>query len=132
MIEFNEKYRLLQRTIISGQKVKILIIGLGSVGNYLLDYLVSQADEQLEIIVAGRNVEKMQMDVNIVRTAATIRGQLRSNIYIAQCDLNDVDSIAIALRKYEPHIIGYHYQYLIFRCCNTMVEVCWIVLFRFW
>lgn len=105
MIEFNEKYRLLQRTIISGQKVKILIIGLGSVGNYLLDYLVSQADEQLEIIVAGRNVEKMQMDVNIVRTAATIRGQLRSNIYIAQCDLNDVDSIAIALRKYEPHII---------------------------
>lgn len=105
MIEFNEKYRLLQRTIMSGQKVRIMIIGLGSVGNYLLDYLVSQADEQLDIIVAGRNVEKMQMDVNIVRTAATIRGQLRSNIYIAQCDLNDVDSIAIALRKYEPHII---------------------------
>lgn len=105
MIEFNEKYRLLHRTIKSGQKVKIMIIGLGSVGNYLLDYLVSQADEQLEIIVAGRNVEKMQMDVNIVRTAATIRGQLRSKIYIAQCDLNDVDSIAIALRKYEPHII---------------------------
>jgi len=105
MIEFNEKYRLLQRTIMSGQKVRIMIIGLGSVGNYLLDYLVSQADEQLDIIVAGRNVEKMQMDVNIVRTAATIRGQLRSYIYIAQCDLNDVDSIAIALRKYEPHII---------------------------
>ena len=105
MIEFNEKYRLLHRTIKSGQRVKIMIIGLGSVGNYLLDYLISQADEQLEIIVAGRNVEKMQMDVNIVRTAATIRGQLRSNIYIAQCDLNDVDSIAIALHKYEPHII---------------------------
>ena len=105
MIEFNEKYRLLQRTIKSGQKVKIMIIGLGSVGNYLLDYLVSQADEQLEIIVAGRNVEKMQMDVNIVRTAATIRGQLRSNIRIAQCDLNDVNSIADVLRKYEPHII---------------------------
>lgn len=105
MIEFNEKYRLLQRTIKSGQKVKIMIIGLGSVGNYLLDYLVSQADEQLEIIVAGRNVEKMQMDVNIVRTAATIRGQLRSKIRIAQCDLNDVNSIADVLRKYEPHII---------------------------
>lgn len=105
MIEFNEKYRMLERTIKSGQKVKIMIIGLGSVGNYLLDYLVSQADEQLEIIVAGRNVEKMQMDVNIVRTAATIRGQLRSNIYMAQCDLNDVDAIANVLRKYGPHII---------------------------
>lgn len=105
MIDFNEKYRLLQRTIKSGQKVKIMIIGLGSVGNYLLDYLVSQADEQLEIIVAGRNVEKMQMDVNIVRTAATIRGQLRSNIRVAQCDLNDVNSIADVLREYAPHII---------------------------
>ena len=105
MIDFNEKYRLLQRTIKSGQKVKIMIIGLGSVGNYLLDYLVSQADEQLEIIVAGRNVEKMQMDVNIVRTAATIRGQLRSNIRVAQCDLNDVNSIANVLREYAPHII---------------------------
>ena len=105
MIEFNEKYRLLQRTIKSGRKVKIMIIGLGSVGNYLLDYLVSQADEQLEIIVAGRNVEKMQMEVNIVRTAATIRGQLRSNIRIAQCDLNDINSIVDVLRKYEPHII---------------------------
>lgn len=105
MIEFNEKYLRLQRTIKSRQKIQIMIIGLGSVGNYLMDYLVSQADEQLEIIVAGRNVEKMQMDVNIVRTAATIRGQLRSNIYIAQCDLNDVDSITYILREYEPHII---------------------------
>lgn len=105
MIEFNEKYQRLQRTIKSRQKIKIMIIGLGSVGNYLMDYLVSQADEQLEIIVAGRNVEKMQMDVNIVRTAATIRGQLQSNIHVAQCDLNDVDSITYILREYEPHII---------------------------
>jgi uncharacterized protein (DUF2267 family) len=47
----------------------------------------------------------MQMDVNIVRTAATIRGQLRSNIRVAQCDLNDVNSIADVLREYAPHII---------------------------
>ena len=105
MKSFNEKYQLLGQTIWSGQKIRIMIIGLGSVGNYLLDYLVSQADDQLEIIVAGRSVEKMQMDVNIVRTAATIRGQLRSNISIVQCDLNDVGSIAEVLREHQPHII---------------------------
>ena len=105
MRSFNEKYQLLGQAIWSGQKIRIMIIGLGSVGNYLLDYLVSQADEQLEIVVAGRNVEKMQMDVNIVRTAATIRGQLRSNISIAQCDLNDLDSIANVLAQFNPHIL---------------------------
>lgn len=105
MRAFNEKYQLLQQTIKSGQKVRIMIIGLGSVGNYLLDYLVSKADEQLEIIVAGRNPEKMQLDVNIVRTAATIREQLRSDIQIAQCDLDDIASIVAVLRQYEPHIL---------------------------
>ena len=105
MIQFNEKYQRLRDAIVAGEKVRIMIFGLGSVGTYLLDYLVSLADEQLEIIVVGRNSEKMQLDVNIVRTAATIRGQLRSEIHIAQCDLNDVDSIAIVLKQYEPHIL---------------------------
>ena len=35
--------------------VKIMIMGLGSVGQYLLDYLCSMNDERIEIIVAGRN-----------------------------------------------------------------------------
>ena len=104
-MQFNEKYRRLRDAIDAGQKVRILIFGLGSVGTYLLDYLVSLANEQLEIIVVGRNPEKMELDVNIVRTAATIRGQLRSEIHIAQCDLNDLDSIANVLQQYKPHIL---------------------------
>ena len=39
--------------------VKIMIIGLGSVGQYLLDYLCSMSNENIEIIVAGRNCSKM-------------------------------------------------------------------------
>ena len=105
MIQFNEKYQRLRAAMVAGEKVRIMIFGLGSVGTYLLDYLVSLADEQLEIIVVGRNPEKMQLDVNIVRTAATIRGQLRSEIHIALCDLNDVGSIAGVLRQYKPHIL---------------------------
>ena len=105
MIQFNEKYQRLRAVIDAGEKVRIIIFGLGSVGTYLLDYIVSLADEQLEIIVVGRNQEKMQLDVNIVRTAATIRGQLRSEIHIAQCDLNDIESITGVLKHYEPHIL---------------------------
>ncbi len=105
MMQFNEKYQRLHDTIATGEKVRIMIFGLGSVGTYLLDYLVSLADKQLEIIVVGRNPEKIQLDVNIIRTAATIRGQLWSEIHIAQCDLNDVDSIADVLKQNEPHII---------------------------
>lgn len=105
MIQFNEKYQRLHDTIATGEKVRIIIFGLGSVGTYLLDYLVSLADKQLEFIVVGRNPEKMQLDVNIVRTAATIRGQLQSEIHIVQCDLNDVDSIARILKQYKPHIL---------------------------
>ena len=37
-----------------------MILGLGSVGNYLLDYLMSSGREDIEIIVAGRDRDKME------------------------------------------------------------------------
>ena len=43
-----------------------MIIGLGSVGCYLLDYLVSRVIPQLRLVVVGRNAEKMQMDIKIL------------------------------------------------------------------
>ena len=39
------------------------IIGLGSVGTYLLDYLYSSGDPSLEIVAVGRNAEKMESPV---------------------------------------------------------------------
>ena len=39
-----------------------MIMGLGSVGNYLLDYLLSSKDEEKEIFVVGRRKEKMMED----------------------------------------------------------------------
>lgn len=86
--------------------VKIMIMGLGSVGQYLLDYLCSAGDERIEIIVAGRNKDKMQQDVNIVRVAAAIRGKLRTKIKIVEnCDLDNVESIKKCLRENQPDII---------------------------
>ncbi len=87
-------------------KIRIMIIGLGSVGNYLMDYLMSSAREDIEIIVVGRSRDKMEQDVNIVRVASLIRGQNRSNILIESgVDLNDIAAISNCIKKNDPDII---------------------------
>lgn len=106
MKTLNEKLNLLKKKIDRGEKITIAIFGLGSVGCYLLDYLVSLADPQLRLIVVGRNAEKMQQDVNIIRTAATIRRQMRSEIIIeGDCDFKNLASIEKVLRKIQPDFI---------------------------
>lgn len=106
MKTLNEKLILLKKKLDGGEKIAIAIFGLGSVGCYLLDYLVSLADPQLKLVVVGRNAEKMQQDVNIIRTAATIRRQMRSEIVIeGGCDFKDVASIEAVLRKIQPDFI---------------------------
>ena len=106
MKTLNEKLNLLKKKLDGGEKITIAIFGLGSVGCYLLDYLVSLADPQLKLVVVGRNAEKMQQDVNIIRTAATIRRQMRSEIVVeGGCDFKDVASIEVALGKIQPDFI---------------------------
>ncbi len=101
----NEKLAVLKENATKG-KTRIMIIGLGSVGNYVLDYLMSTADENLEIIVCGRNKEKLTSDVNIVRVASMIRRQNKTEIKICRTvDLNIVSSIADAITTYQPDII---------------------------
>lgn len=106
MKTLNEKLNLLKKKIDGGEKITIAIFGLGSVGCYLLDYLVSLSDPQLRLVVVGRNAEKMQQDVNIIRTAATIRRQMRSEIVVeGGCDFKDVNSIEAVLKKIQPDFI---------------------------
>lgn len=106
MKTINEKLNLLRKKIDKDEKITIAIFGLGSVGCYLLDYLVSLGDPQLRIVVVGRNTEKMIRDVNIIRTAATIRRQLRSEIVIeGECNFKDVGSIEKVLKKIQPDFI---------------------------
>lgn len=102
----NEKLNILKAKIDSGQQIKIMIIGLGSVGMYLLDYLVGLGDKRLHIIVAGRNADKIQSDVNIIKTAATIRGCFHSKISIEDgCDLDVIPSIVDVFQRVKPDII---------------------------
>ncbi len=87
-------------------KFTVMIIGLGSVGTYLLDYLVSRNDEALKVVVVGRNYEKMEQNVNIVRVAALIRGLNKTVIEIESgVDLTDISAIEKAVAKYSPDFI---------------------------
>ncbi len=105
MLALNERLNNLKEEL-KNRKARIMIIGLGSVGCYLLDYLVSSQNENIEICAVGRNEEKMNSDINIVKVAALIRGQNRSRISaICNCDLNNVDDIAKAIADYQPDII---------------------------
>ncbi len=105
MITLNEKLNTL-KTELKSRKARIMIIGLGSVGNYLLDYLMSTGDENIEIIVAGRSYDKLEMDVNIVKVASLIRGQNKTKVTIdATVDLNDVTTIQNVITKHQPDII---------------------------
>lgn len=105
MKTLNEKLNLL-RNELQGRKVRIMIMGLGSVGGYLLDYLLSSGDEDMEICAVGRNYEKMVSDVNIVRVASLIRGQNRGTVeIISNVDLNDPSAIEDCLKRWKPDII---------------------------
>lgn len=106
MEKLNRKLAVLKKKLNQNQPITIMIIGLGSVGCYLLDYLISMGDPQLRLVVVGRNQEKMQMDVNIIRTASTLRRQCRSEVkVVGNCDLNDINSIASVLETEKPDFI---------------------------
>ena len=102
MKTLNEKLNGLRREL-RDRKARVMILGLGSVGNYLLDYILSSGDEGLEICVAGRNREKMVSDVNIVKVASLIRGQNRCGVDVmAGVDLNDISAIRDCIRAWKP------------------------------
>lgn len=105
MKKLNERLQVVEEHVKDGN-ITIMIIGLGSVGTYLLDFLVSKNDPSIKIVVVGRNYEKIESDVNIVRVAGLIREVNKSQIDIeAGVDLNDIVSITNAISKYNPDFI---------------------------
>ncbi|QKF72293.1 hypothetical protein AFAEC_0071 [Aliarcobacter faecis] len=101
----NNKVKSLAKKINNNEKIKIAIFGLGSVGNYLLNYFLSLKDSQIEILVLGRNIEKLEQDVNIATVAASIRGELFSNIIVKKVDFNNIENIVDILKEENPDFI---------------------------
>ena len=105
MKSLNERLQVVEKHV-KDDDITVMIIGLGSGGTYLLDFLVSKNDPSIKIVVVGRNQEKMQSDVNIVRVAGLIREVNKSEIIIESgVDLNNIDSIENAISKYSPDFI---------------------------
>lgn len=91
---------------VNKNRITVMIIGLGSVGTYLLDYLISNDDPALRIVVVGRIYEKLETKVNIVRVSGLIRQKNKSSVEIeAGVDLNDIQAIQSAVEKYRPDFI---------------------------
>lgn len=88
------------------EKLIVMILGLGSVGTYLLDYLVSRNDESIEIIVVGRNLEKIESNVNIVKVASLIRGLNKTEIIIENnIDFENIQELSDCIKRYKPDFI---------------------------
>ncbi len=105
MKTLQERFKSVEKHV-NENKIKVMILGLGSVGTYLLDYLISSNDPAIHVIVAGRDEAKMQMKVNITRVAGLIRGVNKSRIDVeAGVDLNDIDAIQRVMEKHRPDFI---------------------------
>lgn len=105
MKTLQERLRVVESHI-KENRITIMIIGLGSVGAYLLDYLISMNDPAINVVAVGRDSEKMQTKVNISRVAGLIRGVNKSQIMVeGNVNLEDVASIQTAIEKYQPDFI---------------------------
>lgn len=91
---------------INGGNIKVMIIGLGSVGAYLLDYIISRNDPSVSVAVVGRDEEKMLKKVNIARISGLIREVNKSHIDVeGGVDLNNIDAIQKVIEKHQPDFI---------------------------
>ena len=105
MKTLQERLQVIEKHV-NENTIKIMIIGLGSVGAYLLDYLISKNDPAINVIVVGRDEKKLQTKVNIIRIASLIRGVNKSHISVESgVDLNEIDAIKKVIEKNQPDFI---------------------------
>ena len=101
----NKKLEILKQKIDSNKKIKIAILGLGSVGNYLLDFLNSWDEKNIEIYIGARDTQKAQKDINISSVSSIIRYNRKKDIKIKQVDLENISSIESFISEIQPDFI---------------------------
>jgi hypothetical protein len=105
MEKLNAKLNRLAAKGAAGRTVNLALLGLGSVGHYLLEYLLALRDPQLRIFVVGRDREKLVRDVNILRVAGLIRGPIESEVDVVTADFDSPGSLTAALAQIQPDLL---------------------------
>ncbi len=92
---------------------KIMIIGYGSTGKYVLDMIARLPEfEDCEITVVSRTKEdEAQKRINLTRVSAGIFGNYPKIKYIS-CDINDTEHLSTVLVSESPHVIAYTGRYM--------------------
>ena len=101
----NKRLACLAAKIRNGERIRVAILGLGSVGNYLLEYINNWEYDNVAILIGCRNVAKAQSDINIARVARLIRGKSPKSMEIHEVDLDSVKSIASFFRDAKPDFV---------------------------
>ncbi len=105
MKTLQERLKVVEKHV-NENNIKVMIIGLGSVGAYLMDYIISKNDPAINLVVVGRDKNKMLSKVNITRVAGLIRGVNKSHIEIESgVDLDDIEAVQNAIEKHQPDFI---------------------------
>ncbi|MDE6709886.1 MAG: saccharopine dehydrogenase NADP-binding domain-containing protein [Oscillospiraceae bacterium] len=105
MKKLEQRLQIVEQHVNNGN-IKLMIIGLGSVGAYLLDYIISSNDADISVVVVGRDEEKMRKKVNIARISGLIREVNKSHIDVeGGVDLNDINAIQRVIEKHQPDFI---------------------------
>ncbi len=81
MKTLQERFKIVEEHV-NENNIKVMIIGLGSVGAYLLIILLVKTTPTINIVVVGRDEDKMKTKVNIIRVSGLIRGVNKSRIDI--------------------------------------------------
>ena len=104
MISIDRKLQILSTKM--DKSITVMILGFGSVGMYVADYLLNCVQYNFNLVVVGRNKEKLESDVNILRVASAIRHTDKSRLILETgCDFDDVEALSDVISKYMPDFI---------------------------
>lgn len=82
---------------------KIFIVGLGDLGAVLLD-LILRMPEELEVVVATRNVARAAPRCNLAQLGALAQGSL-SKVRLIHLDLDDLSATAETIDREKPAVL---------------------------